>query len=150
MGLKALSRRISAAPDYETGSWTPTLGVVSGTDGSHTYQTQFGEYVRIGSVVWFKCTVDLATFDQTMFGAVTIKGLPFAATSNATPVSIANLQNVVLNTAGGYSMFSALIRDSQSDIALRQLGHGVPESTITHAAIGANLVVALAGVYRTG
>lgn len=149
MGIKAQSRLIAGAPDYETGSWTPTLGVMSGTDGVHTYNTQVGEFVRLGQLVWVKCTIDLATFDGSMSGSVVVKGLPFVNTSGGTPFAVSTMQNVTLNTSAGYSMFVALVRSSQSDIALREVGNGLNESSLTHADFSSASTMVISGVYKT-
>ena len=72
MGLKAISRLIAGAPDYESGSWTPVLGTVGGTDGNHTYGQQDGVYVRVGKLVWVAATITITTLDGAISGDVTI------------------------------------------------------------------------------
>tara|TARA_R110002110_G_scaffold376568_2_gene586664 strand:- start:176791 stop:177243 length:453 start_codon:yes stop_codon:yes gene_type:complete len=149
MGIKAQSRLIKGAPDYEEGLWTPTLGVMSGTDGVHTYDTQVGEYVRLGKLVWVKCTVDLGSFDGSMSGSAVVKGLPFVNTPGGTPFAISTIQNVTLNTGAGYSMYVALVRSSQSDIALREVGSDLNESALTQADFSSASAMVISGVYAT-
>jgi hypothetical protein len=76
MSVKAISRTIAGAPDYETGTWTPVL---EGTTvaGTHTYANQGGTYVRIGNLVWATGIVALSAFDPTTSGNMLITGLPF-------------------------------------------------------------------------
>jgi hypothetical protein len=63
--------------DYETGSWTP---VYTADSGAATYNVQTGSYVKVGKLV----TVigELQASRNTLSGAVTITGLPFASSGN--------------------------------------------------------------------
>lgn len=56
-------------------TWTPILGAAT-EDGTHTYDTQEGFYIRISNLVvaWFD--ILLSSKDTAMSGAVRIRGLP--------------------------------------------------------------------------
>lgn len=75
--------------DYEEGSWTPNVG------GTATYQSQTGQYVRIGRFV--HAVFDM-TINQIGTGATNaVNGLPFTAGGNTQGQS---------GTVGFYSGFS--------------------------------------------
>lgn len=59
-----------SVPNTEKGTWTPTLS------GNVTYATRSGAYVRIGSIVWITCEIQLSSKGGTST-ALTISGLPF-------------------------------------------------------------------------
>jgi hypothetical protein len=63
--------------DYETGTWTP---VYTADSGAATHNVQTGSYVKVGKLV----TVigELQASRNTLSGAVTITGLPFASSGN--------------------------------------------------------------------
>lgn len=151
MGLKAISRLIAGAPDYESGSWTPTLGVVSGTDGSHAYGQQEGAYVRVGSLVWIAATMTISPLDSAMSGAVTIKGLPFVngQAGFAPEFVISILSGVTINTAGGFSLVTGSLRAGASDIALREVGSTVVRANLTQADFASACGVSVTGTYQT-
>lgn len=64
--------------DYEIGQWTPTY-TTTGTDfDSITYNFQYGEYVKIGQMVW--CSFQFRTSAVTVgsaSGFLRVGGLPF-------------------------------------------------------------------------
>lgn len=62
-------------------SWTPALAFGGGTTGI-TYGTQYGEYQRIGSIVFIACRIAL-TNKGSSTGAATLTGLPVAASSTS-------------------------------------------------------------------
>jgi hypothetical protein len=88
---QSASSNANTLDDYEEGSWTPSLGNVSG--GSITYDAQVGKYVKIGNCVYVTCTLDFATYTHTTGNFPAVAGLPF------TPANIAYQ---------GYSCFALL------------------------------------------
>jgi hypothetical protein len=88
---QSASSNANTLDDYEEGSWTPSLGNVSG--GSITYDAQVGKYVKIGNCVYVTCTLDFATYTHTTGNFPAVAGLPF------TPANVANQ---------GYSCFALL------------------------------------------
>jgi len=63
--------------DYESGSWTP---VYTADSGAATHYVQTGSYVKVGKLV--TVTGELQASRNTLSGAVTITGLPFASSGN--------------------------------------------------------------------
>ena len=70
-----------AGVDYdkaEIGTWTPVLQGYSGTSPTVSYSSRYGDYMRIGNMVWFRCAIN-ATISNAGTGYSIIGGLPFAA-----------------------------------------------------------------------
>lgn len=67
---------------YEVGSFTPTLGA-SVADGNHTYNTQNGDFIRIGNLVWFFVDMNITSVDAAISGSLSVKGLPFQSLTAA-------------------------------------------------------------------
>lgn len=62
----------------EIGTWTPVLQGYSGTAPTVSYSSRYGDYMKIGNMVWFRCGIN-ATISNAGTGYATISGLPFAA-----------------------------------------------------------------------
>lgn len=78
------------------GTWTPTLGA-STTSGTHTYTTQIGRYVKIGSLVVANFRIQINSKDGAISGSIHIAGLPFISQTTAS-----------LNRAGNISFWATL------------------------------------------
>ena len=61
----------------EIGTWTPVLQGYSGTAPTVSYSSRYGDYMKIGNMVWFRCGIG-ATISNAGTGYSTIGGLPFA------------------------------------------------------------------------
>lgn len=76
----------NAINDYiDQGSWTPVLTASTTAPDTVTYNTQSGTYTRIGDIVFYAFTIDIASFTLgSGAGSVEISGLPItsAAVSN--------------------------------------------------------------------
>jgi len=137
--------------DYEEGTFTPTLGVTSGTDGTQTYSVQVGFYVKIGSLVWFTARIDLSAKDAAMSGNAAVKGLPFASlnTSNyLLACSVTRFSLIDIDTAGGYLFPAASIGSNSTNVALFELGDNVAAANLTNADFGNTSLVTVSGCYR--
>ena len=149
MGLKAVSRTITGAPDYEVGTWTPVL---EGTTvaGSHVYANQGGRFVRFANLVWATGVAALSNFDIATSGAMIISGLPFVGASgshNANAFCLARSQNVNLDSAGGYYFPLVTMPGGVSFLQLVQFGDGVPDKSITAADFTNATAIRVTGVY---
>ena len=63
--------------DYERGTWTPAIKENAGA--SYTYQTQTGNYVKIGDLVWIGGYIRLRGSSGTTSAGVFIQGFPFSS-----------------------------------------------------------------------
>jgi len=66
--------------DYETGTWTPAWTTSSGVYSGITYNTQAGNYTKIGNMVFYDFLI-ISTNWNGNTGAIWIAGLPYAASS---------------------------------------------------------------------
>ena len=121
----------NALDDYETGSFTPTLGAHS-SDGTHSYTTQVGNYTKVGNMVsvWLKLVINTLNTSGTISGNLEIKGLPFTSAnttgqlymgtflpsglvvSGTGPVTMMGINGTTVSMAeandnAGYSMFTS-------------------------------------------
>jgi hypothetical protein len=86
---------------YETGTWTPS---VTGSTGAPTItQTNSGDYVRIGEMVYLRVNLAVSTYSGGS-GLLHITGLPFASTG------------MTLQRAGGVVVYNTLISKSGTNV----------------------------------
>ena len=69
---------ISGTKLIESGTWTPVLKAYSGTDPTVSYSARYGDYVRIGRLVFVRCHV-VANISNAGSGYSVVGGLPLAA-----------------------------------------------------------------------
>jgi len=71
--------------DYETGTWTPVLGGVSGCFGGITgiNTIAHANYVKIGSIVYLSCILSLDGSITNSEGVIRFNGIPFAISLNS-------------------------------------------------------------------
>ena len=64
---------------YETGTWTPSFGVVDGSGDAPTatYTKQFGKYTRLGRLVYINFSIQ-ASITAAGTGYALINGLPYS------------------------------------------------------------------------
>ena len=80
----------STLNDYETGTWTPSLG------GTATYTTNTGSYVKVGRLVYITFQINISAIGT---GSTTVlSGLPFTVENTA----------VAFSKAGSVSFFTGL------------------------------------------
>lgn len=82
--VQASSSGVNVLDDYEEGTFTPT--VTGSTSGAATYNTQKGNYIKIGRRVFFNLYVSTATIG-TLVGNVQIGALPFTSENVASSFS---------------------------------------------------------------
>lgn len=148
MGLKAQSRLIAGAPDYEDGTWTPTIAGAT-VAGTQTYAVQSGFYTRIGNMVIAHFTVTMTAKDGATFGNILIAGLPYeSADGSGFAGSLNNVSNVDLNA--GYSQFIIRVRpNGNSDAIMGMIGDSSSSASVTEADLTATTTIAGLLVYRT-
>jgi hypothetical protein len=113
--------------DYETGTWTPTVGGTT-TAGTSTYSTREASYVKIGRQVTVTCNTVLSTFSGAA-GSAVVTGLPFASASGfGIATGAFECDNVAFSS--GYTTAYVAIFGSQSVVSYRQHGSSVTEAAI--------------------
>lgn len=152
MSVKAISRTIAGAADYETGTWTPVL---EGTTvaGVHTYANQGGTYVRFGNLVWVTGIVALSAFNPTTSGNMLITGLPFvgsAGSHNASAFEMGRFHNINLDTGSGYYFPLLTLPGGVSFLQIGQFGDSVPDKAIAAADVTNAAAIRVTGTYVHG
>lgn len=130
MAIKAVSRLITGAADYEEGVWTPVLEGTTAA-GVHTYLANDGLYTKIGSTVfaWFVLSIDIVGAGGDLAsGNAQVAGLPFAARDNIPtdfvtfPGIFADFGKGDLDVSGGYYTPHLRVFQGTKAIRLRQSG----------------------------
>ena len=86
----------NTVPSQVVGTWTPTL--LFTTQGSQTYTTQVGNYVKTGKHV--VCYFDIVTSAQTGTGNFSIGGLPFTSLSTTGVAGSLSIDTMTNGTGG--------------------------------------------------
>ena len=129
----------TAATTQSQGSWTPTLQFAT-TQGSQTYVTQIGNYIKTGNLVVLN--FDIVTSVNTGVGNATITGLPFTS-ANQTGYQ-GSLQSTDYAGAGQQEVYTGTIAGNSSTIALYAYyvtGSSLQLKRATEADMGANLSI---------
>lgn len=107
-------------PEFEEGTFTATLSAAGGAPGAYT--DQYGFYQQRGKQMSVSFRVGAAK--GTMSGAVSIAGLPKAATSRTLYYATASLAEApVLTLAAGYTQVAGEIGASSSSIVLTKIAN---------------------------
>jgi len=152
MGLKAVSRTIAGAADYETGTWTPVLEG-STVAGSHGYANQGGVYLKAGHLVWATGIIALSSFDPSTSGSIYISGLPYVGSPgshNSSAYSFARFKNVNLDTANGYLFATLTLPDQVDYLQIVQFGDDVLDKSVTSADLSSATAMRFTGSYVSG
>tara|TARA_A100000164_G_scaffold378694_1_gene420959 strand:+ start:4589 stop:6151 length:1563 start_codon:yes stop_codon:yes gene_type:complete len=127
---------------YEEGNWTPSLG------GNTIYNSQNGEYTRVGNMVTIWCNIyvnTLGTGSQT-----TISGLPFSV-SNITEFNVngshVSYYTSAANNASGYT---ATVEKNGTTIVMRRIPNGGATSMNSWNFFANSTDVYFTITYRTG
>jgi hypothetical protein len=130
--------------DYETGTWTPTIGG-TGSNPTATYSTQVGNYTKIGNMVYFVARIGLATYSGGS-GTILIRGLPFV-------IGGANNQFTIMthfsqaDLDAGYTTMAFRGLSGETNISLEQFGDNVTASGVLVAAAAAGTTFMVNGCY---
>jgi hypothetical protein len=131
--------------DYEEGTWSPGLET-SSTNGSYTlYQTQ-GEYIKIGSMVYFRCFVGLSAIAASGSGWLRVSNLPFAGNAGgwgqyAVTVWSNSLTGITAGCAG-------LVNENNNNIDLWANNTTGSGSRLTPSNLTANAAFYISGTYH--
>ena len=133
---------------YEEGTFTPTLTTDGTNFTSVVYNTQSGNYTRIGRTVSFSLNIyTSAVVKGLASGNVQIGGLPFA--QNGSGIRCSPAIGVVLLWAGDYPS-AGEIQDSSAKISLlkRTAANGATSnSVVADVATGAGNFIRISGTY---
>jgi hypothetical protein len=106
----------NALDDYEEGQWTPTIQG-SSTNGTYTYGTNHGEYMKVGNIVVANFRIDQISVGSAGSGNIEIHGFPFTAKSTTLQYYWGSVVLEYFDTAPSTVSLSVGMRDG-SDNAL--------------------------------
>lgn len=152
MGVKAISRTIASAADYETGTWTPVLEG-SSVAGLQTYANQGGTYVKFGNLVWVTGIVALSAFDPATSGNMLITGLPFVGSvgsHNASAFEMGRFQSINLDVGAGYNFPLLTLPGGVSYLQVGQFGDNTLDKAVTVGDMTSTSAIRMTGTYIHG
>lgn len=135
---------------YNEGTWTPTLQDSSLSDAEgQTYSLQEGHYLRIGSIVFITCAINMTSLGTlTTTDPAYIGGLPFTPSATLYGGGVTSYLGASLNITAGGSI-TGTINPGSSEILLRQWNSATGSPTTTVATITASGDIYLQGFYLT-
>jgi hypothetical protein len=104
--------------DYEEGTFTPTI-FGSSTAGTGTYNTQIGNYTKVGRAVFFQISLEWSAHTGT--GNLRVGGLPFTTSAAIYSVTVGFVDSLTL-TAGNVLILQTA--SGTSNINVRQTPTG--------------------------
>jgi hypothetical protein len=128
--------------DYEEGTFTPAF---SATGCSFSYNTQVGNYTKVGNVVHFSIFLKLNTSGNTLNGnTVSVTGLPFTSSSSFRGSYSVRWNNGTTN----YVIVLAFIDTSTTTVtfgqnagAFNSVGNPTPANGLLHATNASDITI---------
>jgi len=131
---------------YQEGTFTPEFGGTT-SDGSIVYDVQTGTFTRIGNTVFFDLRLRVTLINSAPTGSLTIKGLPFVASSAiATYASAIGFWSNLTLPASRVAL-SAYVVASTSTIRFSGNASGVAETAVDGSGLAATLI-SISGSYK--
>lgn len=137
------SAAANALDDYEEGTFTPSFS----NDGTTTYTTRSGEYIKIGSVVYYSIFIRINTEDSSKTGSAEVIGLPFASKSSATTNYAASVVGDN-NWDSAASNLGAYVRPNESKVLFYK-NSGSNLNLVSINDIGSDGILYITGWYAT-
>lgn len=139
------------ASDYTSGTaFTPTIGA-STTNGTHTYTTQYGRYIKVGRLTTAWINIVLSAKDAAISGNLRITNLPFSSVNDTgyiASAAVGEYSNFDLNVAGGYSELKATLGPNRTFLTLGEVGDNVAAANLTAVDLSATSALQLTIQYE--
>jgi len=134
----------NALDDYEEGTWSPQLIGTSGSAGSYARNTPNANYTKVGRVVTIQCTFYI-TNKGSYGGKTRLTGLPFAAATSTTALTLGSFPDSGYGTTSGNVLISAAVDGAQTYVAFFDGSRLDPRHD--YADVGTGYYINLAGSY---
>jgi hypothetical protein len=115
---QSASTNANTLDDYEEGTFTPTI-FGSSTAGTGTYNTQIGNYTKVGRAVFFQISLDWSAHTGT--GNLRVGGLPFTTSAAVYSVTVGFVDSLTLT---GGNVLILQTASGTSNINVRQTPTG--------------------------
>jgi hypothetical protein len=129
---------------YSTGTWTPALDF-GGASVGITYNTQVGQYTRIGNLVTIFCDIEL-TSKGTSVGAARITPMPFQPLDGSTAAAG---EWAIINLTANYTNVTLSLNSASVTININQVGDNVAAVNLTNVEFANNSTIKFFATYRT-
>lgn len=144
-GTLALTSDLTDFVSPTTGTWTPAITFATAGNLSVSYSTQFGSYIKIGSLVLATFQITTSSFTHTTAsGNFQITGLPFSSenVANQNYVGAMNWRGI---TKANYTDVVAAIAPNSSVVVLIASGSGQAVVTLGSTDIPTGGTLSLSG-----
>jgi hypothetical protein len=135
----------STLANYAIGTWTPAF-TTTGTVGTPSYNSQNGNYIRIGNIVHAMLYIDLNSWGGSPTGNFRITGLPFTAKGGINPVAVGAIGYMdTINTTGLW--LAPFATSGTTYMEIREFFDNAVNTTVQASALGGNFTYQISIVY---
>lgn len=135
----------STLANYAIGTWTPAV-FATGTAGTPSYNTQSGDYIRVGNLVYAMCYLDLNSWAGSPTGDFRLTGLPFTSKSGVNPVGVGAIGYMDnFNTTGLWVAPAAI--SGTTYMQFREFFDNSVNTTVQASVFGGNFILQISIVY---
>lgn len=135
--------------EIEIGTFTPVV-IGMTVAGENSYEWRFGNYYKIGKLVYFELGFALSNIDENMSGEVRVSGLPFIVTNtvggNLAGGTIGAIRRITL---GANKMLLALLCRGTNTIQLNLIPDNDESTTLQPEHLRYGSGMRISGVYMT-
>lgn len=136
----------STLANYAVGTWTPAV-FATGTAGTPNYNSQNGNYIRIGNIVYAMCYIDLNGWAGSPTGNFRITGLPFTAKAGINPVAVGAVGYMdTINTTGLW--LAPFAPTGTTYMEIREFFDNSINTAVQASALGGNFTYQVSIVYQ--
>jgi hypothetical protein len=136
----------STLANYAVGTWTPAVAT-TGTAGTPSYNSQNGDYIRIGNIVYAMLYIDLNGWAGSPTGNFRITGLPFTARAGVNPVAVGSIGYMdTINTTGLW--LAPFVPTGTTIMEIREFFDSAVNTTVQASALGGNFTYQISIVYQ--
>jgi hypothetical protein len=135
----------STLANYAIGTWTPAV-FATGTAGTPSYNSQNGDYIRIGNIVYAMLYIDLNGWSGSPTGNLRITGLPFTAKAGINPVAVGSIGYMdTINTTGLW--LAPFVPTGTTFMEIREFFDNAVNTAVQASALGGNFTYQISIVY---
>jgi hypothetical protein len=136
----------STLANYAVGTWTPAVAT-TGTAGTPSYNSQNGNYIRIGDIVYAMLYIDLNGWAGSPTGNFRITGLPFTAKAGINPVAVGSIGYMdTINTTGLW--LAPFVPTGTTIMEIREFFDNSINTAVQASALGGNFTYQISIVYQ--
>lgn len=134
----------------DVGTWTPTI-VGGTTAGANTYFYQYGQYIRMGRLVYVQFFVQINAKDGAMAGDVLVGNLPVTSkamsggTNGSPTIAVSGYTNLTL--PANYTQVNVQVAPGGTLAYVRRMGSAQAAANVQTSEIANSFTIAGSGIY---